>query len=884
MERLNKEGRAVVVQPKGTHSRAIVEQLCKSCPEQALLWLAPECPQSQGKVKGLSYQQLAALTPEQWVELVRFAPEYLVLEDFHHKGSGSWAEALWALLELCPKLRVLGLTNIPVREWGVRPALADELFRGHLAAELTLGEAIAYGLLPAPEYTVLLAPEQPMLQRLRGNIKSLRVGGGPEPLREELEALRCALEHGPCFGELAAQAVSRRNGLYLAVCVDEAQRQMVMPRIKEWLALVNPRVEAFRAGVPDMPTAHDPETKGMKLVFCTPENAAQAGHGYDGALLFRRGQDTAQFRRQLNCALEACRGPQTEILDVLDDLEAVEDVKLLKNSIALAVRHLRAAGAAVLPLEKLALNEPLKEIKQMYQQLRRDLDTGWDAALVQAQKYYSANGTLEMPRKMIVADNLDLSAWVAAQRQVRVGRRPGYLTQRQIEQLDELKLPWQGLSGQTWERGCQAAQRYRVKYGDLLVPVRYQSEDGLCLGEWIVYNRQRRQTGMMSEDRVDRLQNLGMVWDTSAAMWQHNYREAMRYYLDHGNLEVPVKYVTPSGFALGTWLGTQRAAYKAEQLTPEQTAQLEALGVDWTDRNNRKWQIAYESAARYYQAHGNLNVPSEYVDENGVLLGKWISRQRYANQNPESSSARMTEERRQLLDKIGMEWGKAEPWQEHYKLALAYRQEHGTLRVPATYKTEDGVWLGTWLCRQRAALRKGNSLSPERRTVLEQLFAGEEEKKPAKPRVRCARREQNWQQNYRRAKAYYKTHGNLLVPASYVDETGCRLGVWISNLRAARKKRPDSSQVTAQHVAMLDEIGMEWDARTAKWECAYARAVEYRAAHGSLLVPVNYKTEDGFCLGDWVRRMREARQEKDPKLTESRIQRLSSLGMVWDMD
>ena len=135
-------------------------------------------------------------------------------------------------------------------------------------------------------------------------------------------------------------------------------------------------------------------------------------------------------------------------------------------------------------------------------------------------------------------------------------------------------------------------------------------------------------------------------------MWQHNYREAMRYYLDHGNLEVPVKYVTPSGFALGTWLGTQRAAYKAEQLTPEQTAQLEALGVDWTDRNNRKWQIAYESAARYYQAHGNLNVPSEYVDENGVLLGKWISRQRYANQNPESSSARMTEERRQLLDKI----------------------------------------------------------------------------------------------------------------------------------------------------------------------------------------------------------------------------------------
>lgn len=884
MEHLNKAGRAVVVQPEGTDRRVLVEQLCQAMPGQPVLWLAPERPQTEGQAKGMAYRELAALDPQQWVELARFGPACLVLEDFHRPGSGSWAQALEDLLELCPGVQVLGLTSVPMREWAQQPALADELFSGHLAAELTLGEALAYGLLPAPAYTVLLAPEQPMLQRLRGNTKSLRVGGGPESIRAAAESLRCALEHAPCFGQLAAQAVSRKNGRYLAVCVDEAQRQMVMPRIKEWLALVNPRVEAFLAGAEDMPTAQDPETKGMKLVFCTPENAALAGDGYDGALLFRRGQNTALYRRQLNCALAACSTPHTEILDVLDDLEAVEDIKLLKNSVAAAVRHLRAAGAAVLPLERLDLNEPLKEMRQMYQQLRRDLDAGWDAAYEEARAYRQAYGTLEMPRKVMVGDELDLSAWVAAQRQVRAGRRPGYLTQRQIARLDELGLHWQGSGERAWERGCQAAQRYRAKHGDLMVPVRYQTEDGLCLGEWIVYNRQRRQAGMMAEDRVDRLQNLGMVWDTAAAQWQHNYHAAVRYYLAQGDLEVPVKYVTPDGFALGAWLGGQRAAYKAGELTAQQTAQLDALGVDWTDRNNRKWQTAYEAAVRYYQTHGDLNVPSEYVDENGVLLGKWISRQRYANQNPDRSSARLTEERRRMLDEIGMQWGKSEPWREHYAMAMAYRQEHGSLRMPASYKTEDGVWLGTWLCRQRAALRKNKDMTPERRALLEQLFDGELDKKPAKPRVRCARREQNWQQNYRRAKAYYKAHGNLLVPASYVDETGCRLGVWISNLRAARKKRPDSSQVTAQHIAMLDEIGMEWDARTAKWECAYARAAEYHAAHGSLLVPVNYKTEDGFCLGDWVRRMREARQQQDPKLTEVRIQRLSALGMVWDMD
>ena len=142
-------------------------------------------------------------------------------------------------------------------------------------------------------------------------------------------------------------------------------------------------------------------------------------------------------------------------------------------------------------------------------------------------------------------------------------------------------------------------------------------------------------------------------------------------------------------------------------------------------------------------------------------------------------------------------------------------------------------------------------------------------------------RERNWLNNYRHAKAYAKRRGDLLVPASYVDETGFRLGVWISNLRAARKTRPDSFQVTPEHIAMLDEIGMQWDAREAKWQCALRRAGEYRAAHGDLTVPVNYKTEDGFCLGDWIRRMRESYATHDARLTPERVENLSALGMVW---
>lgn len=202
-------------------------------------------------------------------------------------------------------------------------------------------------------------------------------------------------------------------------------------------------------------------------------------------------------------------------------------------------------------------------------------------------------------------------------------------------------------------------------------------------------------------------------------------------------------------------------------------------------------------------------------------------------------------------------------WERYYAAAKQMTAEGKTLDVPRSYSF-GGVAVGRWLENQRlvrAGKKKGRLSAPV---------------PPA-----CSVREQNWLDNYQSARLYAEKKGSLLVPAGYVDENGFRLGVWISNLRAARKARPGSFQVTPEHIALLDAIGMQWDAREAKWAGAFRRAEEYRAAHGNLLVPVNYKTEDGFCLGDWVRRMRENYACAEKKLMAERIAKLEALGMVW---
>ena len=70
-----------------------------------------------------------------------------------------------------------------------------------------------------------------------------------------------------------------------------------------------------------------------------------------------------------------------------------------------------------------------------------------------------------------------------------------------------------------------------------------------------------------------------------------------------------------------------------------------------------------------------------------------------------------------------------------------------------------------------------------------------------------------------------------------------------------------------------------WDA---KWGTAYQQAKIYYKAHGNLHAAANYKSDEtGFCLGDWLRRMREWDTTHDPKLTPERRAMLDKIGMEW---
>lgn len=878
---LQQDGRAALVRPAGTGKGRIVWELLQKNPAARVLWVVSCAARLElrralakrlgetvdDRVRLVSCEQLAAESALGWVALAEFRPDLLLLDGWREMSAKDWTNCVQPLLRLCPKAKLLALADSDVQGGSCRAA--GELLNDAVVEPLTLGEALAEELLPMPaSYTALLWPQEAAMARLRAEVKNLRLPGGSNTNEVKYQALCRAAEQLPQVEELLAKWLPDAAGRYLVLCENEAAAQ---DTAKQAEVLFGAGVHThYTDGICDEGAkafAAD-EAAVLRLLVCVNRPGAQEPvEGFSGCVLVRRSAEAPAYRQMLARALAACGSvPVVELSATFEGLTCVQQLR----------KECRAAGA-----EPFVLEEPLAACRKAYRQLRRALDAEWERYFAVAKQMAAEGQTLAVPRSWCVGDAA-VGRWLENQRLVRAGKKNGRLTSEQIARLDKLGMNWKRRLELAWENGCTSARRYRDTHSDLLVPVHYKDKSGFALGEWIVYNRQRYLSGNLSADRIEKLEALGMVWDTGSILWEKSYAAAVQFYLENGSLEIPVKYVTPDGMALGVWLGSQRAAYKEGTLTESQIEKLEALGVDWTNRNDRKWQTAYEAAVRYYNAHGNIDVPTEYIDEDGVLLGKWVSRQRYAWQNPERSSARVTPERKALLDKLGMNWEKTDSWQHRYDLAVEYKKEHGCLAVPAQYRTEDGVWLGSWLSRQKQMLREPKKLSAERRAALKELFKGEKERRIAAPlQPSCSVREQNWLDNYQSAKKYSEKKGDLLVPAGYVDENGFRLGVWVSNLRAARKTRPESFQVTPEHIRMLDAIGMQWDAREAKWSSALRRAEEYRAAHGDLLVPVNYKTKDGFCLGDWIRRMRENYAAAEKKLSAERIAKLESLGMVW---
>ena len=99
----------------------------------------------------------------------------------------------------------------------------------------------------------------------------------------------------------------------------------------------------------------------------------------------------------------------------------------------------------------------------------------------------------------------------------RTAKKQGKLSAEHIQRLETLGFAWDPMEA-LWEAAYQQLVAYKAENDDCNVPRKHKTKDGFSLGTWVANQRQAEKRGDISDERRDRLKDLGLVWDLRKAL------------------------------------------------------------------------------------------------------------------------------------------------------------------------------------------------------------------------------------------------------------------------------------------------------------------------------------------------------------------------------
>ena len=563
MELLSATGRACVIHPTGTGKSFIAFRWAEAHPEGRFLWVSPSehitrtqlenvkraAGYEPANIRFMTYERLMMMSPEA-VEALR--PTHIVLDEFHRGGAPRWRENVDRLLAGNPRAQVLGLTATPVRYLDNQRDMARELFDNCVADQMTLGEAIARGILPAPKYVISLYSWAEELQRYGARVE--RVGATARRRAEEyLERLRRALEKSEGLDKVFARHMKR--GRYIVFCANREHMDEMLAKSREWFAGVDGEAHIYAVWA-ESPTAkadyeafRRDESEHLRLMYCIDMfNEGVHVEGLDGVVLFRPTISPIIYKQQIGRALSAMAGGTPVIFDVVNNFENLYSISTIEAEMREVVTYYRnSRREEEIEAEGFEVIDEVRECRRLFAELEETLGLSWELMYAEAKAYYEEHGHLNVPKAYRTAGNVPLGRWIVTQRRVRAGKSDGMLTEQRIAQLDRIGMEWQTRDALAWEKGYEHAAAYRAAHGNLEVPAQYACEDGYRLGAWLcgLRRRYREEPGLRAaavwQARFRQMEALGIDWeraDISDDSFERGVAEAERDYAAHGTLDV----------------------------------------------------------------------------------------------------------------------------------------------------------------------------------------------------------------------------------------------------------------------------------------------------------------------------------------------------------
>ncbi|MBF0193187.1 MAG: Helicase associated domain protein [Magnetococcales bacterium] len=538
--------------------------------------------------------------------------------------------------------------------------------------------------------------------------------------------------------------------------------------------------------------------------------------------------------------------------------------------------------------------------------------TAWERMYKNLVTFKNQHNHCKVPKGF--ADNPELADWVIRQRREKLS---GRLEQDWEDKLNALGFVWD-LEADAWETGFKALAKFHKIHGHGQVPVDYPHNPKLA--EWAQLQRRNDKKGTLSEEREDRLNGLGFVWNLEVAAWEERFGLFERFKMINGHGKVPDKDEHMP--KLAEWAKAQRRDKILGKLLSKREERLEIAGFVW-DLEQAHWDEMFMLLKEYEKQNKHCTLPEKGLEKGSAIetLSLWSQEQRSLRRRNRLHPKRINrltalgfawdlkialweqmfadfkffklthghgkltdiypakpnlgqwakslrrelklgtidKDRKARLDEAGFVWDLEQAaWDEQFESLVIYYKKVGHFSLPPNLKASPE--LPGWVKKQRL-LKTKNILNKDRQEKLEKIGFIWDAKEAA------------WEEMFTALANFTKSRNHCIVPAKWTQNP--RLAQWVNTIRRDFKK----GNLSQEHQDRLSKLGFLWDAKAIFWEEMFVALTEYRDHHGDCLVPESYTQNSE--LGWWVATQRKAKISG--QLDQERVQRLDALGFIWDI-
>ena len=828
-------------------------------------------------VKFVTYQ---SLTVKNRKELSDLDADLLVIDEFHHLGAREWTAAINQIVSTHPEIKIFGMSATSVRERGNanEQDVAETFFEGNVASTYDLSNAIADGVLPAPNYHAALTFLEDECADLEEKINS---GKASNEEKEQYNQIIKKIKQQISMMEVESTAdiirkYIKSNGKYIYFCpkinydtndtIESIQENFLKELPEELRGNVEfYQVHSFNYTERENNGNHynfyhnitsDGKDASEKLRIMFAIDMYNEGihvPDIDGVIMGRNTQSEIIFYQQLGRALAVKKNSDISeetpnaplIIDLMDNFRQIlklyrkteEQKKLKEDNTSKKEDDDTIGGSIAQPnfVESIPINfgiddeiiNILEEIDTVKEYLK---SLSFEEKIEEAYEYFIQNGKLPALDNTTVkfSDGTAMGIWLSRNKKnLNNIQRKNNKAEAIIEELNKRK-------GLSLEEKIEEAYEYFIQNGKLpaLDNTTVKFSDGTAMGIWLSRNKENVNSIQRTNNKAKTI--IEELNKRKGLSFEGKLDQVYNYLLKHNELPSTNNKIIKfnDGVQIGQWL--LRNKKKLEEMQ-EYDERARKIIEELNNRKGLSLEEKIEEAYEYFIQNGKLpaldNTTVKFSD--GTAMGIWLSR----NKENVNSIQRTNNKAKTIIEELNKRKGLS--FEGKLDQVYNYLLKHNEL--PSTnnkiIKFNDGVQIGQWLLRNKKKLEEMQEYDERARKIIEELNN---------------RKGLNFEEKLEQVYNYLLKRNELPAMTNRIIKfnDGVQMGQWLNS----NKKKLEEMQEYNEHAKkIVEELSKR---KGLNFEEKLDEAYKYLQEHDKLPSEKDYKIKfsDGTSLGSWLNR------------------------------